>query len=455
MSASSTDTATARHPALRLLCDTIEAEATADGARVALTGNGGVVTYGELHAALPPGSAAEARRHSLTISGTVQDLVRLLQEGCAGHSTLLHDIAGTEWELARTRRVFDEGGAGPGLPVLGLCTSGTNGLPKVVEVDWESALANAASFARAAGFRTDDVIWVTTPLHHLYGLFAGVMAGLLAGSTVLVTSGAIGPQEFSEHLTADGVSVLVCVPFLARQYLQELRRQRDQAPARRLRSTIAAGEMVPEDLIAAWREATGTPLLSHYGITESGHVTLAEGRTGEGVGRILPDVEVRIDGHGLVEVRRRAPGRPYNVIGHPGEPDGWFATGDQGHFDAAGNLHLTGRASERINVGGKKVDPTEVEQALLATGAVGDCAVAGVRRGNGEQVIAFVTGADARPDVELRAELGRLLSTWKLPRRFVRVPRIPRSLTGKVRRGQLVAEFESAASTEQREESDQ
>ena len=112
-------------------------------------------------------------------------------------------------------------------------------------------------------------------------------------------------------------------------------------------------------------------------------------------------------------------------------------------------------ANERINVAGKKVDPTEVEQALLALGAVDDCAVAGVRRGNGEQVVAFVTGADDRSDMELRAELGSLLSTWKLPRRFVRVASIPRTLTGKVRRGQLVADLESGTSHERREDSHQ
>jgi acyl-coenzyme A synthetase/AMP-(fatty) acid ligase len=455
VSASSTDTATARHPALRLLYDAIEATARTEGTRAALYGNGGAVTYGELCAALSQSCAGEARRRSLAMSGVVHDVVHLLREGCAGHSMLLLDAAGTEWELARTRRVFGEGGAGPDVPLIGLCTSGTNGLPKVVEIDWESALDNAASFSRTAGFRPDDVIWVTTPLPHLYGLFGGVMAGLLAGATVLVTPGAVGPEEFSERLAVDGVSVLLCVPFLARQYVQELRRQRELAAGRRLRATIAAGETVSEDLIAAWREATGTPLLSHYGITESGHMTLAAGRPGEGVGRPLPDVEVRIDGGGQVQVRRLAPARPYSVIGQPGGPEGWFVTGDLGHLDERGNLHLTGRANERINVAGKKVDPTEVEQALLALGAVDDCAVAGVRRGNGEQVVAFVTGADDRSDMELRAELGSLLSTWKLPRRFVRVASIPRTLTGKVRRGQLVADLESGTSHERREDSHQ
>jgi acyl-coenzyme A synthetase/AMP-(fatty) acid ligase len=422
------------------LREAIAATARTQPARPALSGAGGTVTYGELLAALPAAVAPARERRVLVAKGTTGDVVELLACACAGHSVLVLDGSGTAWERERTSVLFHADPA-PAVPVVGLCTSGTNGLPRVVELDFDSAIANAATFAGAIGYGPRDTIWLTTPLAHLYGLFAGAIAGLLSGARTHVSSGALGPGEFADLLLDEAVTVLLTVPFLARRFLEELARRPDVVRAAKLRATLAAGEAVPEELIAGWRAATATPLLAHYGLTEGGHITLASGEPGEGVGSPLPDVEVRIADNGVL-VRRRAPARPYHVIGEAPLDDGWRVTGDIGHVDAAGNLHITGRAGDRINVAGKKVDPAEVENALRACELVADCAVAGVRRADGEQVVAFVTGAADIADGQLRAELARTLSSYKLPRRFVRVEAIPRTLTGKVRRGQLVATLE-------------
>jgi acyl-coenzyme A synthetase/AMP-(fatty) acid ligase len=431
----------------------IEATASAAPDRAALAAEDAVVSYGELAAVLPRPVEREGERRCLEVIGRSADIVALLVQSCAGHSVLVLDGKATLWEADRTRTVFGEG-PGPEAPAIGLCTSGTNGLPKVVELDWESLLSNAGSFAAAAGYHPHDTIWVTTPLAHLYGLMAGAVAGLLSGATVLMSTGALGPGEFAEQLVDQRVSVLLSVPFLARRYLQELGREPGLRRSIRLRATIAAGEPVAEELVAAWAETTGTPLLAHYGLTEGGHVTLASGGAGEGVGRPLEDVEVQVADGGAIHVRRRAPAQPYRVIGEAPQPGGWCVTGDLGHLDQAGNLHITGRANDRINVAGKKVDPSEVEHALRTCRGVADCAVAGIRRPDGEQVVAFVSCAQDVPDAALRAELGTLLSPYKLPRRFVRVETIPRTLTGKVRRGQLVAAFENNTLHSQREDTD-
>src|SRR6185295_17123649 len=106
----------------------------------------------------------------------------------------------TAWEVQRAEALFVEAGGpegrGEGEPALGLCSSGSSGLPKVVELDWESLLLNAGSFAAAAGYSEDDVLWCTTPLAHLYCFGAGVLGGLLSGATVLLSGAAQEPDEF-------------------------------------------------------------------------------------------------------------------------------------------------------------------------------------------------------------------------------------------------------------------
>ncbi|HEX8074828.1 MAG TPA: beta-ketoacyl synthase N-terminal-like domain-containing protein, partial [Thermoleophilaceae bacterium] len=437
---------------LDLLRAAIDGVARHDPDRVALSDGATHRTYGELAEALPnhpPNAGGE--RDALRIAGSIADVELILAEGFAGHSSLLLDARSTEWEVERARSVFvearDRGPGDPPEPMIGLCTSGSSGLPKVVELDWESLILNARSFARAAGYEETDVVWVTTPLAHLYGFGAGVLGALLSGATVLLTGGMLGPGEFGRRAVAGDVTWVLSVPFLFRRYLEDLGREPDAVRSWRVRGCIAAGEPVPPDLVTGWHEVTGVKLLAHYGLTEGGQITLAEGTGDEGVGRPLPDVEVRIGEDGRVFTRRREPAHAYRIIGEEPDPDGWRDTGDVGHLDEDGNLHITGRADQRINVAGKKVDPTEVEDALRACEGVEDCAVAGVAAADGTQIVAFVRfeESSAVTDGALRSELADLLSPFKLPTRFVRVEEIPRTLTGKIRRGDLIAGLSEGA----------
>ncbi|MGP0047256.1 MAG: class I adenylate-forming enzyme family protein [Solirubrobacteraceae bacterium] len=422
--------------------------AAIDPGRLALIDGARALSYGALDGELSNVSTRrDAGRETVRLGPSVPELLAYLARSASGESLLVVDPGTTEWELQRAAGVFAGSAPGTGEDrptphVLGLCTSGTGGLPRVVDLDWEGVLANALSFGIAAGYRAGDRIWVSTPVAHLYGLGAGVIAGLLHGASVVLAAGAVGPGEFAERVSDARITVLLSVPFLLRRFVSELADHGDGLP---LRATVAAGEPVGEELVGAWRQHGGGPLRAHYGLTEGGHITLASGARDEGVGAPLPGVELRLDGGGEISVRRTTPARPYRVAGEAPSPDGWRATGDRGYLDVSGNLHITGRNGDRINVAGKKVDPTEVEQELLALAGVRDCAVAGVRRAGEEQVVAFVRVCGDVTDAELRAALRARLSAFKLPRRIVRVAGIPRTATGKVRRGQLIAELQAAA----------
>ncbi len=428
------------------LREAVTAVARAEPERPALKDASESRTYGELAALLDAvGAGRPGRRETRAVAAAVAAVESVLRESRDGTSLLLLDEKTTIAEVARAGTVFAGPEAGGADPCIGLATSGSSGLPKVVELDWESLQLNAASFAAAAGYGDGDVIWCTTPLAHLYCFGTGVLAGLLSGATVLFGDGMMAPEEFAALARAERPTVLLSVPFLFRRYLEAFEHDPELARDWSVRCCVAAGEPVAPDLIEAWREASGTGLRSHYGLTEGGHVTLAGGDAEDGVGRPLADVELRIGDGEAVEVRRRPPQRRYRIVGEAAGGDEWRQTGDLGHLDADGNLHVTGRGDRRINFAGKKVDPAEVEAALLACDGVADCAVAGFADGEGERVAAFIAldpGAEVS-DGEIRAQLASRLSPHKLPRRFARVESIPRTLTGKVRRGDLITGLEA------------
>jgi malonyl-CoA/methylmalonyl-CoA synthetase len=210
----------------------------------------------------------------------------------------------------------------------------------------------------------------------------------------------------------------------------------------------------------------GQDVLERYGSTESG---LSVSNPYDGprkfgtVGVPLPGTELAIvdeEGHGV------RPGEDGEIVlrgpqvfsGYWGLPDateesfypgGWFRTGDVGRVDPEdGYLAITGRLKEMIVTGGLNVYPREVELVLEDHVAVENAAVVGVPSEQwGEEVVAFVVPSqdgDVDPE-ELTAYAREHLSSYKCPKRFFTVDRLPRNQVGKVLRDELVEKAEDSA----------
>ncbi|MCL2419908.1 MAG: acyl-CoA synthetase, partial [Conexibacteraceae bacterium] len=121
--------------------------------------------------------------------------------------------------------------------------------------------------------------------------------------------------------------------------------------------------------------------------------------------------------------------------------DGWLHTGDLGELDAEGRLRIIGRRSETIVSGGENIAPTEVEEVLLEHPAVADAAVFARRDEHwGERVVATVVlrvGQRADPD-ELKSFVGERLARFKVPKEIEFSERLPRTVSGKLLRRELV-----------------
>jgi hypothetical protein len=120
--------------------------------------------------------------------------------------------------------------------------------------------------------------------------------------------------------------------------------------------------------------------------------------------------------------------------------NGWFHTGDIGHFAAGDYLFLTGRASEFINRGGEKISPVEVDQVLMAHPAVVDAVTFSVPHDKlGEDVAAAVVLRDgaSTTETQLQEFAAARLAEYKLPRRIFFLDKLPLCSTGKVQRSKM------------------
>src|SRR5205085_5194409 len=131
------------------------------------------------------------------------------------------------------------------------------------------------------------------------------------------------------------------------------------------------------------------------------------------------------------------------MLGYWNQPDetakvlrnGWLLTGDVGHQDCDGYFHITDRKKDMLLVNGINVYPREIEEILYQFPGVKEAAVIGVPDPRkGEQPIAFVASDEgtALEEKSLQQFVRQRLADYKVPRRIVVLPSLPRNATGKI-----------------------
>lgn len=402
-------------------------------------------------------------RVSLRVSNSFGDVIRILALCRHGVPLLLVDRNATDDERGRAEKMFEATirFTGTELARVGearlrsdidqsVCfvTSGVTGRPKLVKVNWGGLVRAARRFSLRYGLCSDDKVLCTTSISHSYGFCVGIVGPLASGATVAL----VGSQATGGGLAAAirhyQPSIVQSVPF----YYRLLTEARD-LDLNSVRMCISAGEAISATLTRKWNERGYPRLCNHYGATEVGQVSIELDGVAQSVGYPIEGFEVevrrsdrldpgteenRLDG----EIWVRAAGVPSAYLGNASNEDpsrnaGWFRTGDIGRFDGDGRLLITGRLVNRINVGGRKVDPREVEETIRLYPGVTDCAVIGHQSTDtAEQVYAYVQG-DVPDTGDLLRFLRTHLSAYKVPRVVRSVNQIPRTISGKVRYGVL------------------
>jgi long-chain acyl-CoA synthetase len=355
-------------------------------------------------------------------------------------------VVADEDALAALAAAYDA----PGLPRARPMhvTSGTTGTPKGV---WSGLLPDAEAAALVAeerelwGFAADDVNLVLSPVYHSAPLrFA--MGTRLAGGRV-VMPGPFDPGTITAAIRDERPTTMFCVP----THLQRLFAHWDEVGTPDLSSfrlVAHAGAPCPEPVKRRLIETFPSgSTWEFYGSTE-GQFTACRSeewlaRPGT-VGRARPGRALHVDDDVTIwctvpsHARFEYYGDPVRTAAAWRElPDGpAFTVGDLGRLDGDGYLFLDGRREDLVISGGVNVYPLEVEQVLEQHPGVTDVAVYGVPDHEwGQRVCAAYVGDATTEDLD--AFVRERLSPPKRPKTWHRVDVLPRTLTGKVLRGDL------------------
>jgi malonyl-CoA/methylmalonyl-CoA synthetase len=334
-----------------------------------------------------------------------------------------------------------------------LYTSGTTGRSKGAMLTHENLRSNAAALVDYWRFTADDVLIHALPVYHTHGLFVATNVVLAAGAAMLFLP-KFDPDQILRLFAR--ATALMGVPTFYTRLLQHPGLTKEAA--RGMRVFISGSAPLLAETHREWRQRTGHAILERYGMTETGMNTSNPydgDRIAGTVGFPLPGVEIRVadpdtgkvlpaEAIGMLEVRGpnvfkgywRMPDKTKAEF----RPDGFFITGDLGKIDARGYVHIVGRGKDLVISGGFNVYPKEVESEIDAIAGVVESAVIGVPHADfGEGVTAVVVkqASAALSEADVLGALARRLAKFKLPKRVIFVPELPRNTMGKVQKNAL------------------
>jgi acyl-coenzyme A synthetase/AMP-(fatty) acid ligase len=306
-----------------------------------------------------------------------------------------------------------------------LYTGGSTGTPRIWSKSPRNLLLESANLAVFFDIRTVDVILASVPPNHIYGLLYSILLPLVSGASVSARTPSY-PSEIIQTAIDTGATVLVGIPAHYRAM--------QPAPLANgpVQTAFSSAGALPEQDDLEFHRCTGIAITEIYGSTETGGI--AYRRRGAGIKDLQPFsyVDVRIEGERLhvrsdflsAELQR--------------DHEGYFLTADRVAPADSPGFEILGRTDGIIKVGGKRVDLTEVRQAVMALDDVTDAYVFAmpVTSGRENEIIAVLAGRSTSDRV-LQA-LKSVLPPYALPRRIKVVDQIPLSATGKINRDAIM-----------------
>ena len=335
-------------------------------------------------------------------------------------------------------------------PAVILFTSGSEGMPKGVELTHRNLMSNIRQMLAVTDMTDNDRIFNALPIFHSFGLTVGTLLPLVRGFYTFIYPSPLHYRMVPAAVYDRDITILLGT----NTFLNGYARKAHPYDFRALRYLFAGAEKVQEATAAVWAQRFGTRILEGYGATEcSPCVSVCvpmEPKHGSG-GRFMPGMEWKLEPvEGVTEGGRLFVRGPNVMKGYLNADanakflalGGWYDTGDIVRVDEQGFVHILGRLKRFAKVSGEMVSLTAVEDALA--GAFPQygirCQVAVLARPDeekGERLIAVTNESKLTLD-EIRAVIrGKGLTNLCVPREVKFVREIPKLGTGKVNHREL------------------
>jgi malonyl-CoA/methylmalonyl-CoA synthetase len=334
-------------------------------------------------------------------------------------------------------------------PAALVYTSGTTGTSKGAVLTHGNFASNARNLLSAWHITQADRLLLSLPLFHVHGLGNGVHCWLATGCRMRLQA-RFETSKAAEAFLDFRPTLFFGVPTM---YVRLLELPEDVAHdiGKWMRLFVSGSAPLPAHVLEAFRQRFGHTILERYGMTETlmnlSNPYLGERRAGS-VGVPLPNVSVRLLGPEGEPVANQETGELYvrgpNVFREYWRNrdatdqvfvEGYFRTGDLAMRSPDGYYTLQGRRCDLIISGGFNIYPREIEDFLTEQPEVAEAAVIGIPdRLRGEVPVAYLVARQSFDAAELERRCREVLASFKVPRAFHVVERLPRNALGKIQK---------------------
>jgi malonyl-CoA/methylmalonyl-CoA synthetase len=355
---------------------------------------------------------------------------------------LLRDAAGME----DARPVADLDGDSPAGIIY---TSGTTGTSKGAVLTHNNFAANTVNLIACWKITDNDRFLLALPLFHVHALGNGLHCWLVSGCRMRLLERFEHQSAVAEFLDFRP-TLFFGVPTV---YVRLLAWQQETARevGSFMRLFVSGSAPLPAQVLEEFRDLFGHTILERYGMSETimniSNPYAGERRAGT-VGFPLPGVSIRLLNPELKPVKEGETGEIHlkgpNVFAgywkrdeatRDAFVDGYFKTGDLATRSADGYYTLSGRKSDLIISGGFNVYPREIEEFLQEQDEIAEAAVVGVPdRVRGEVPVAYLVMASEIEMSAVEARCREKLASFKIPRQFIAVEKLPRNAMGKIQK---------------------
>lgn len=309
---------------------------------------------------------------------------RIVVDG-AGDNSFEALLSGPEWENdPDAQAILSANRPGPDDVTQVLYTSGTTGEPKGVMHTANTTMSNVVPYVERMQLDSDDVVLMASPMAHQTGFLYGLMMPIMYKMQAVLLD--VWNAEVATDLIREEevTFTMASTPFLT-DLAKHVEQSSNKIPT--LRTFVCAGAPIPSPLVETARRVLGIKIISAWGMTENGAVTMVDlndpdERTFNTDGKPLRGVEVKILDSNDEELAAGESGRLLlracsNFAGYLKRPDlndttedGWFDTGDLAYKDEQGYIRITGRSKDVIIRGGENIPVVEIETLLYRHPAI-------------------------------------------------------------------------------------
>jgi acetyl-CoA synthetase len=344
-------------------------------------------------------------------------------------------------------------------------TSGTSGMPKMVEHDYDYPFGHIATAFAWLDLREGDIHLSVSDTGWGKAMWGKFYGQWMAGAVIFVYDfrDKFSPSRLLREMAKNKVTTFCAPPTVYRELAHE---DFSKFSLHNLRHSTTAGEKLNPEVAQEWKRQTGLSIYEGYGQTETTLMIAT-----------LPGMEVRLgsigkpikEWHIIILDHKDKPcpaeaegeicvdlhgGKPLGLLtGYAKDPErtmeamrnGYYHTGDRAYMDKDGYVWFLGRMDDVIKSAGYRIGPFEVENALISHEAVLEAAVTGVPdlvRGQVvKATVVLAPGFTPSPalTMELQEHVKNCTAKYKFPRIVEYVKGLPKTLSGKIKRAEIRA----------------